>query len=184
MVVSSNSKQGLEYVQYFVMSTPLTLYFSSGKSTVCLRSEGTPSHHCQGHHSSFTKHDASTDFPVGSVYIWKVSRCPSVSVWLLPIWCLNWPWCRNTRILLGHGLLATLGEYLWSYSPELNWTYPDIGDQHRKQRKMLNPVFSIKHMREMGESLDLTTSLVIILIVVPTFYGITHKVISLAECPR
>jgi hypothetical protein len=25
-----------------------------------------------------------------------------------------------------------------------------LGDQHKKQRKMLNPVFSIAHMREMG----------------------------------
>ncbi|KAF8956301.1 cytochrome P450 [Flammula alnicola] len=33
------------------------------------------------------------------------------------------------------------------------------GDQHRKQRKMLNPVFSIAHMRDM----------------VPTFYDITYK---------
>ncbi|KAF6751297.1 cytochrome P450 [Ephemerocybe angulata] len=34
-----------------------------------------------------------------------------------------------------------------------------VGDDHRRQRKMLTPVFSIKHMREMT----------------PTFYGIVHK---------
>jgi len=36
---------------------------------------------------------------------------------------------EGNRLLFGLGLLATLGDY------------------HRKQRKMLNPVFSINHMR-------------------------------------
>ncbi|KAF8969648.1 cytochrome P450 [Flammula alnicola] len=48
---------------------------------------------------------------------------------------------KISRTLLGEGLLGTLGE------------------QHRKQRKMLNPVFSIAHMRNM----------------VPIFYNITYK---------
>ena len=43
--------------------------------------------------------------------------------------------------MLGDGLLATVGE------------------RHRKQRRMLNPVFSIAHMRHM----------------IPIFYNITHK---------
>ncbi|CAA7265718.1 unnamed protein product [Cyclocybe aegerita] len=34
-----------------------------------------------------------------------------------------------------------------------------VGEQHRKQRKMLNPVFSIAHMRQM----------------LPTFYSVGHK---------
>ncbi|OBZ77377.1 hypothetical protein A0H81_02561, partial [Grifola frondosa] len=38
---------------------------------------------------------------------------------------------RGNKLMLGPGLLSTLGEY------------------HRKQRKMLNPVFSINHMRHM-----------------------------------
>ncbi|KAF8957107.1 cytochrome P450 [Flammula alnicola] len=45
------------------------------------------------------------------------------------------------QILFGEGLLGTLG------------------NQHRKQRKMLNPVFSIAHMRDM----------------IPTFYDISYK---------
>ncbi|CAA7267173.1 unnamed protein product [Cyclocybe aegerita] len=48
---------------------------------------------------------------------------------------------EGNRLMFGHGLLGTLGE------------------QHRKQRKMLNPVFSIAHMRDM----------------VPTFYNVTYK---------
>ncbi|KAF5326984.1 hypothetical protein D9619_004812 [Psilocybe cf. subviscida] len=48
---------------------------------------------------------------------------------------------RGNQLIFGHGLLGTLGE------------------QHRKQRKMLNPVFSITHMREMT----------------PTFYGVIQK---------
>ena len=34
------------------------------------------------------------------------------------------------------------------------------GDDHRRQRKMLNPAFNINHMREMT----------------PIFYEVTHKV--------
>ncbi|KAI0359045.1 cytochrome P450 [Trametes cingulata] len=48
---------------------------------------------------------------------------------------------QSLRLLLGPGLLGTLGE------------------QHRRQRKMLNPVFSTKHLREMT----------------PLFYEIIHK---------
>jgi len=44
-------------------------------------------------------------------------------------------------LIFGPGLLGTLG------------------DHHRKQRKMLNPVFSIVHMREM----------------IPTFYDVAYK---------
>ncbi|KAI0355250.1 cytochrome P450 [Trametes cingulata] len=49
--------------------------------------------------------------------------------------------CRNNHLQFGPGLLATLG------------------DHHRKQRKLLNPVFSIAHMRRM----------------VPIFNDIGHK---------
>ncbi|KAF8202143.1 cytochrome P450 [Pholiota molesta] len=48
---------------------------------------------------------------------------------------------RGNNLWFGEGLLGTLGE------------------QHRKQRKMLNPVFSLAHMREM----------------IPTFYDVTYK---------
>ncbi|KAI0717432.1 cytochrome P450 [Cerioporus squamosus] len=48
---------------------------------------------------------------------------------------------QGLRTLLGPGLLGTLGE------------------QHRRQRKMLNPVFSTKHLREM----------------MPIFYSVIHK---------
>ncbi|KAF7760628.1 hypothetical protein Agabi119p4_10037 [Agaricus bisporus var. burnettii] len=47
---------------------------------------------------------------------------------------------RN-KVYLGEGLLSVMGE------------------QHRKQRKMMNPVFSIKHMREM----------------IPVFYEVTER---------
>ncbi|KAI0721447.1 cytochrome P450 [Fomitopsis betulina] len=48
---------------------------------------------------------------------------------------------NQCHLMLGDGLLATVGE------------------RHRKQRRMLNPVFSIAHMRHM----------------IPIFYNITHK---------
>ncbi|KAF9565116.1 cytochrome P450 [Agrocybe pediades] len=48
---------------------------------------------------------------------------------------------QGNRLAFGQGLIGTLGE------------------QHRKQRKMLNPVFSTAHMREM----------------IPIFYDVGHK---------
>ena len=49
-----------------------------------------------------------------------------------------WPW--------------TFGNLRYCLSAISAWARPDFdqGDQHRKQRKMLNPVFSIAHMRKMG----------------------------------
>lgn len=56
-------------------------------------------------------------------------------------------------------------------------TYRPPGDQHRKQRKMLNPVFSIAHMRNMGPYEFITGFLVVNLVfAVPMFYDITRKV--------
>lgn len=39
-----------------------------------------------------------------------------------------------------------------------------LGETHRKQRKMLNPVFSVNHMRAMT----------------PLFYAVAHKVAAIA----
>ena len=70
---------------------------------------------------------------------------------------------RGLRLLLGPGLLGVLGEVdhlvdfaLYS-SKILN---RGTGEQHRRQRKMLNPVFSVKHLREMT----------------PLFYEVIHRV--------
>ncbi|KAI0763492.1 cytochrome P450 [Trametes elegans] len=57
-------------------------------------------------------------------------------------------WFTSTvLVLFGNGLFATLG------------------DHHRKQRKMLNPVFSINHMRHMT----------------PIFYNVGHKLCTAIE---
>jgi hypothetical protein len=50
-----------------------------------------------------------------------------------------------------------------------------LGEQHRKQRKMLNPVFAISHLREMGEYSFLVFAL-INLAPVPIFYDVVYKV--------
>lgn len=53
-----------------------------------------------------------------------------------------------------------------------------LGEHHRKQRKLLNPVFSIAHMRGMGTS-NLrfnTSSFRLSFSIVPTFYEIANKV--------
>ncbi len=71
---------------------------------------------------------------------------------------------RTLCLLLGPGLLSTLGgaagaALVWYYAhTECHIIF--VGHQHRKQRKMLNPVFSVKHLREMT----------------PLFYNVIHKV--------
>ncbi|KAJ7475711.1 cytochrome P450 [Mycena latifolia] len=54
---------------------------------------------------------------------------------------------KETRLMFGEGLLSSLG------------------DQHRKQRKMLNPVFSTAHLRQM----------------VPVFFGVGKKLRAVLE---
>ena len=66
---------------------------------------------------------------------------------------------------LGPGLLGVHGETCrlsppWRNYPQLRLYIVLSGARHRKQRKMLNPVFSIKHMREM----------------IPIFYDVAHRV--------
>jgi cytochrome P450 len=56
----------------------------------------------------------------------------------------NW-FIQSNRMMFGMGLFATLGEH------------------HKKQRKMLNPVFSTNHLRDM----------------LPIFYEISYKVLQL-----
>ena len=49
---------------------------------------------------------------------------------------------------------------------------------NRKQRKVLNPVFSIAHMREMGESPRVSTRIFIanLFTLVPIFYDVAEKI--------
>ena len=54
----------------------------------------------------------------------------------------------------------------------------DVREHHRRQRKMLNPVFSIAHLREMS-LLILTPHYFLFTlnsIPVPIFYNVTHSV--------
>jgi hypothetical protein len=57
----------------------------------------------------------------------------------------------TTSLLFGKGLLATLGLSFDFLLSMCLFRVEHEGDHHRKQRKMLNPVFSIAHMREMSE---------------------------------
>ena len=67
-------------------------------------------------------------------------------------------------MVLGPGLLGTFGT--WEHiTPCYTLTVCSReGDQHRKQRKLLNPVFSISHMRDM----------------LPIFYRVIHQVRQLS----
>ncbi|KAK7039115.1 hypothetical protein VNI00_010300 [Paramarasmius palmivorus] len=59
--------------------------------------------------------------------------------------------CSTVRTTLGPGVLAT-----------------PLGEHHRKQRKILNPAFSIAHMKNQRYMLTFS-------VVVPIFYEIAHK---------
>jgi len=84
--------------------------------------------------------------------------------------------------MFGPGLLATLGEYIRSsIYKAVNKIYLP-GEQHRKQRKMLNPVFSIAHLRGMSELWSFFWSPRTERAIVPTFYRVSYKVPLLLNC--
>ena len=63
---------------------------------------------------------------------------------------------RHTRCVTLHWIA------LVEYPADGSGTLCSAGEHHCKQRKLLNPVFSINHMRHM----------------MPTFYTVTHRVNS------
>jgi cytochrome P450 len=64
--------------------------------------------------------------------------------------------------MFGDGLIATTGTRYYSGFLRKYLT-TSIGEQHRKQRKLLNPVFSTSNMREL----------------LPTLQSIAHKLTSI-----
>lgn len=56
---------------------------------------------------------------------------------------------RTNRLIFGEGLISTLGKFTVFYTGTTVYVSltPHLGKQHRKQRKMLNPVFSLANMR-------------------------------------
>jgi len=87
---------------------------------------------------------------------------------------------RFNRLLFGNGLLANKGERCQRFSGYIN-SFIDVGEHHRRQRKMLNPVFSIAHMREMSSLILTPHSILFTLnsIPVPIFYNVTNNVSTL-----
>jgi len=78
--------------------------------------------------------------------------------------------------MFGPGIFGTLGEYASHRIPGMTGLISFPGEQHRKQRKMLNPVFSIVHMREMSKLWTFLWSSRIERAVVPIFYRVSYKV--------
>lgn len=52
-------------------------------------------------------------------------------------------------LIFGEGLISTTGEITLTWFLRLNLITEVSGAQHRKQRKMLNPVFSMANMRDL-----------------------------------
>ena len=110
------------------------------------------------------------------------SRTPvrrSKVIWRLLIARLCGTYDRTNKLVFGsHALVSTLGAY-W-FPQYMGWFPPQLlndtvwyksGVQHSRQRKLLNPVFSVNHMRHM----------------IPLFYDVTYRVSSIGafeERPR
>src|ERR1700761_8805055 len=67
----------------------------------------------------------------------------------------------------GPTLVATHGKDLVSKSTPVNFT-TSLGAHHRKQRKLLNPLFNVNHMRYMT----------------PIFHRVARKVLSNLACTK
>lgn len=67
---------------------------------------------------------------------------------------------RSLSLVTGPGVLATYGLCSISIRRWGSWLMECAGELHRRQREMLNPVFSIYHMRHLT----------------PIFYEVAHRV--------
>lgn len=86
---------------------------------------------------------------------------------------------RNNHVTFGPGLLSVIGKIFHNIISNSIPTYCHFtGDRHRKQRKMLNPVFSVAHLRHMGGFLGCCYLAEVLnrLHSVPTFFGVTKQV--------
>ena len=50
----------------------------------------------------------------------------------------------------GEGLFSFIGMIFFQKDGKMATDVPYLGDRHRIQRKMIQPVFSITHLREIG----------------------------------
>ena len=78
--------------------------------------------------------------------------------------------------MFGPGIIGTLGEYIYSSNHKTVDKMFVPGEQHRKQRKMLNPAFSIAHLRDMSKLWPFFWSPRTERATVPTFYRVSYKV--------
>lgn len=88
----------------------------------------------------------------GSRNLWRAPLVYIVSPVVLSLPTDSDTYCyRLNALAFGEGLLSTLGgaALAWGASRKI-LTFRCQGSQHRKQRKMLNSVFSIAHLRSMG----------------------------------
>ncbi|KIK66524.1 hypothetical protein GYMLUDRAFT_239459 [Collybiopsis luxurians FD-317 M1] len=97
-------------------------------------------------HTSLTQQYGSTvrlhgPFGSKSLYTCDPNAMHSVLVKDQDVFEENDGFIKSNRVIFGNGLLGTLGHY------------------HRKQRRILNPVFSTAHLRDMA----------------PTFFDVAHK---------
>ena len=112
----------------------------------------------------------------GSIHL----RRDHVVHWVPGIFTIRWPPCIKTRFPEETSSFLALDflELLVStFSPRI--TGPSrrfVGEQHRKQRKMLNPVFSIAHLRDMSKLWPFFWSPRTERTTVPTFYRVSFKV--------
>ena len=101
-------------------------------------------------------YDQRTEFVTGSTYFSTVLRIYRVCPHFLTDTCVLTD--LNAEPLVFCWVMAfseRSASTPYYYLFNVNWP-PIVDEQHRKQRKMLKPAFSIKHMREMGELISST----------------------------
>ena len=185
-VLKLTSFFGVHFQTLFSLRRPSS-FASLGEGALRLWSKGVTLHACQGpqhHHQMWLLEPSLLRINIHTMWLpWIYSAC----LFCLFRWELNTlgtGGCRFNRCMFGPGLLSSLGKFPL-HILQLQWVWHSYliemkGEVHRKQRKMLNPVFSITHLREMG-ALHIHLSITFFhesdgCVTVPIFYPIVYKV--------
>lgn len=152
------------------MTPRLCIIYSSRQGILCARTVKTGKLTCKFRIRMFTKKLTSGSSMEDSVWIWiafPLTSClEEILLSMERAYCLHLVRFYDTN---RHDIKALLMFHVHA------------GEQHRKQRKMLNPIFSTTHMRDMCR-LPCTQSTLCLfllntLLTVPIFYNVTDKVL-------
>jgi len=149
---------------YFGVCTQLYIYSlyeyhgALGDPIACIRSSGFVQHSCQGSYQLYCDIECSGENRLRiNTYMGCPLHCCCTRHFLHDVWDTNLIQIHPS--FLWPGLVEYCGQVtLTTHHPPIHvthlfcvWPWTFIGEEHRKQRKIMNPVFSIAHMREMSK---------------------------------